>query len=195
MGLVSRTAETPVRPEIPTLRTERLILRPTALSDAHDYHALLSDPAVAAGLQRQAPASFADSERQLHRVLARQATGEATSWSAGLRDVGIGPTIGFLGLVRSDFVHRSSEVFYELLSVQWNQGLVTEALRRVIGHAFETLALHRLEGRAHPANQRSIKVLERCGFQREGVLRESYFLEGKFYDSVVYGLIAPGAKR
>ena len=186
------TTEAPVRPEIPTLRTERLVLRPTALSDARDYHALLSDPAVAAGLQRQVPASFADSERQLHRVLARQSTGEATSWSAVVGESGEGPAIGFLGLVRTDFVHRSSEVFYELRSAHWNQGFVTEALRRVIRHAFEPLALHRLEGRAHPANQRSVQVLERCGFKREGVLRESYFLEGKFYDSVVYGLIAPG---
>jgi ribosomal-protein-alanine N-acetyltransferase len=56
----------------------------------------------------------------------------------------------------------------------------------VVRHAFEDLRLHRIEGHVDPDNARSIGVLERTSFLREGVLRGNFLFNGTYYDTVIY---------
>ena len=51
----------------------------------------------------------------------------------------------------------------------------------------KTLGLHRVEGHVDPDNVRSVRVLERTSFVREGVLRANHLFDGNFYDTVIYG--------
>jgi hypothetical protein len=55
----------------------------------------------------------------------------------------------------------------------------------VIRHAFEDL--YRVEGHVDPDNARSIRMLKRTWFVREGVLRENHLFDGRFYDTAIYG--------
>lgn len=66
---------------------------------------------------------------------------------------------------------------------------MTEAGRAVISFAFEVLDVHRIELHAGVSNKPSIRVAEKLGFQREGVLREAGRGAGGFYDAFVYGLL------
>ena len=63
-------------------------------------------------------------------------------------------------------------------------------------HAFETLRLHRIEAACIPDNERSIRVLEKAGFRREGLLRSYLRINGIWHDHYLYALIAddPGAR-
>jgi RimJ/RimL family protein N-acetyltransferase len=61
----------------------------------------------------------------------------------------------------------------------------------VLAFAFDTLALHRVEADVDPRNARSIRALERAGFEREGYLRERYHVGGELQDAVLYGLLRP----
>ena len=64
-----------------------------------------------------------------------------------------------------------------------------EALRLVIPYAFETLRLHRIEAACIPDNARSVRVLEKAGFQREGLLRSYLRINGSWQDHYLYALV------
>lgn len=70
------------------------------------------------------------------------------------------------------------------------KGYMLAALRMVSRHAFETLRLHRLEAACIPDNERSIRVLEKAGFHREGLLRAYLRINGIWQDHYLYALIA-----
>lgn len=79
-------------------------------------------------------------------------------------------------------------------------GYMYEALGLVSHHAFDTLRLHRLEAACIPGNARSIGVLEKAGFRREGLLRSYLRINGTWHDHLLYALIAddpghPAAKE
>ena len=64
-----------------------------------------------------------------------------------------------------------------------------EALPVLVNHAFGSLDLRRLEADVDPRNERSIRVLDRLGFQREGFQRQRYLINGEVQDAVIYGLL------
>ena len=67
---------------------------------------------------------------------------------------------------------------------------MAEALDLLAGYAFDTLRLHRIEAACIPDNARSIRVLEKAGFQREGLLRSYLRINGVWQDHYLYALIA-----
>ncbi|GGB07843.1 ribosomal-protein-alanine N-acetyltransferase [Brucella endophytica] len=69
------------------------------------------------------------------------------------------------------------------------QGYMSEALELVIPFAFDQLRLHRLEAACIPNNKRSTRLLEKAGFQREGLLRSYLKINGLWQDHVLYSLI------
>ncbi|HSM68108.1 MAG TPA: GNAT family protein, partial [Xanthomonadales bacterium] len=60
-----------------------------------------------------------------------------------------------------------------------------------IDHAFNGMGLHRLEADTDPANTGSLRLLERLGFQREGLFRQRWRVYGQWQDSVMLGLLKP----
>jgi [ribosomal protein S5]-alanine N-acetyltransferase len=74
---------------------------------------------------------------------------------------------------------------------RWGQGIASEAARAVIDYGFAEMGLHRIQAHTIAGNHRSVRLLERLGFHREGTLR-GYSLEDDltFHDSAVYGLLA-----
>jgi RimJ/RimL family protein N-acetyltransferase len=67
--------------------------------------------------------------------------------------------------------------------------LATEAVQLLLDFAFGTLGLHRIEADADPRNERSLRLLERQGFRREGYLRERWHHNGEIQDAIFLGLI------
>ena len=95
--------------------------------------------------------------------------------------------------------HRRAEVSFVLRRDRWGQGLASAALGLLFAFCFETLKLHRLEADVDPDNQRSLRLLERLGFQREGRLRERWNTYGAPRDGIFLGLlrrewVGPGAR-
>jgi len=166
-------------------------LRQAAMSDLADYHSLLLD-SVASRFGQNPPGSLRETEARLKRLLSRQASGELLNWC--IAESAEGPMLGYVCLVRIDHAHRRSEVSYQLRSDHWGKGLMTKALERVVDYGFASLGFHRLEGQTDPANRPSIRVLERCGFVFEGILRENYLLDGIFHDSAVYARLAQSVR-
>ncbi len=99
-----------------------------------------------------------------------------------------------LGNVRHG-VSQSAQIGYWIGERYSGRGYMLEALRLVIPYAFETLRLHRIEAACIPANARSVRVLEKAGFQREGLLRSYLRINGSWQDHYLYALVCNGGGK
>ena len=72
---------------------------------------------------------------------------------------------------------------------QLGKGIGTEAARAVLGFAFSGLNLHRISVRVLAINERAIRSYQKCGFQIEGRERETAFIDGKWHDDLIMGLL------
>jgi ribosomal-protein-alanine N-acetyltransferase len=76
-----------------------------------------------------------------------------------------------------------------------NRGYMTEAVDTVLPFVFGTLWLHRIEAACLPSNQASIRVLEKCGFEREGLARRYLRINGVWQDHYLYSVLAEDMQR
>ena len=107
-----------------------------------------------------------------------------------------GPIIGqinFSNVIRGAF--QSAHVGYHIDAEVEGRGIMTEALRLAVGFAFSTLRLHRVQANYIPDNERSARLLERVGFEREGYARDYLFIDGSWRDHVLTALINPCASK
>jgi ribosomal-protein-alanine N-acetyltransferase len=75
------------------------------------------------------------------------------------------------------------------------QGHMSAGLNLVTGYIFNQLALHRIEAACIPENDRSIRLLEKAGFQREGYMKEYLKIRGEWRDHLLYALISPNQNK
>jgi ribosomal-protein-alanine N-acetyltransferase len=93
-----------------------------------------------------------------------------------------------LGNIRHG-VAQSGQIGYWIGERYAGKGLMLEGLQLLVAHAFDTLRLHRVEAACIPDNKRSIRVLEKAGFRREGLLRSYLRINGIWQDHYLYALI------
>ena len=120
----------------------------------------------------------------IHTLFTRR---ELFQWAVCTRDGG--EVVGTCTLHHLESAHRRAEIGFALRRDMWGRGVASDAVTTLIGFSFDTLALHRLEADADPDNERSLRVLERQGFRREGYLRERWHHLGELRDGVLLGLL------
>lgn len=107
-----------------------------------------------------------------------------------------GALIGGLTLSNIRYgVAQTASIGYWVGEKHAGKGLMVEALQLVVDHAFGTLRLHRLEAACIPDNNRSVRVLEKAGFTREGLLRSYLKINGIWQDHYLYARVADGHQR
>ena len=79
---------------------------------------------------------------------------------------------------------------YWLAETHQGRGLVTTACRALVDHAFSAWTLNRVEVRAAVDNLRSRAVPERLGFTLEGTIRQAEWVNDRYVDHAVYGMLA-----
>ena len=170
----------------PLLATERLRLRPFADRDREELWRLHSDAEVLRYWDSPPWTDPARVDRFL--VTCRQLAEEGT----GARFAVDGPDGGFVGwcgLSSWNPTYRSAALGFVYRREAWGHGYATEAARAVLGWAFATLDLNRVQAEVDTRNVASARVLEKLGFRREGTLREDCIVDGVVSDSWVYGLL------
>ncbi len=172
---------------LPRLETPDLILRPARRSDAADIFAYSSDPEVARYVLWDPHQSLAESREYIRYLRRLYREGMPSSWLLELK--ADRRVIGSMGFVWYSPLNRSAEVGYSLARPVWNRGLATQALSAVVASAFSSLPLHRLEAQHDVRNPASGRVLEKCGFRREGILRGRVFNKGEMVDTVLWSLL------
>jgi ribosomal-protein-alanine N-acetyltransferase len=103
--------------------------------------------------------------------------------------------IGTLGLYDWDKTARRAEIGCDLEPAYWRQGLMTEAFRVVLKYGFEKMKLNRIQALIDSKNARSMKLVRRLGFKKEGVLRQRSYFNGRFLDDIVFSLLKTEWKK
>lgn len=172
---------------LPTIETERLRLRWLTAADVPALFAIFGDAEVCRYWSSPPMPDIAAAEALLREIEACFAARSLFQWGIAERDSDA--VIGTCTLASLSAEHRRAEVGFALARSAWGRGYLAEALPALLAFAFDTLGLHRIEADVDPRNARSIRVLERVGFQREGYMRERYHLSGEIQDAVMYGLL------
>jgi RimJ/RimL family protein N-acetyltransferase len=98
--------------------------------------------------------------------------------------------IGAIDLRAINWIDRNAEIGIVIGDKKcWGKGYGTDAMRVLLRLAFDKLGLHRVWLRVTDFNQRGIKSYEKCGFRREGVMREAVFKDGRFHDLILMSLL------
>jgi RimJ/RimL family protein N-acetyltransferase len=145
----------------PTLRTERLVLRPFEETDLDPYFAVLRAPEVRRGLRTAAPPSRGDAWRSMALWLGQWELRGSGHWAVQVAD---GPLIGRAGLHRPEVADWPGlEVGWAFHPGVWGRGYATEAGRRAVDYAFEVLGADEVVSVILPDNHRSQQVAARLG--------------------------------
>ena len=98
--------------------------------------------------------------------------------------------VGGVGVDLGEFEYVKSGRFgYWLGESYWGRGIMTSVVQATSDYALGHLGIVRLEASVFEWNQASMRVLEKCGFVREGLLRRSIFKDGEIIDSVMYARV------
>ncbi len=87
-------------------------------------------------------------------------------------------------------VSMSGQIGYWMGETYAGKGLMQDAVLALVRYGFETLGLHRLEAACIPGNLRSVAVLEKTGFEREGLLKSYLKINGQWQDHLLFARIS-----
>jgi len=172
----------------PEIRTERLLLRSIALTDAPEILLLRSDESVMKYIDRERLKSLQEAETFIQGILTSVAANENILWAISLLEEP-GKLIGNIGFWRMKLQHYRAEVGYMLHPDFWNKGIMKEALLAAVAFGFNNIKLHSIEAHINPENKASGILLEKSGFTREAYFKEDYYFKGKFLDTAIYSLL------
>ncbi len=101
-----------------------------------------------------------------------------------------GKAIGTIGLSAIDRRHGTAELGLTIGEVgEWGKGYGTDAVRSMIKVAFGTVGVRKLRLSVQADHAAALRLYERCGFRREGVLRQAHFHDGQYHDIHVMGIL------
>ncbi|HEV7731639.1 MAG TPA: GNAT family N-acetyltransferase [Candidatus Binatia bacterium] len=169
----------------PYLIGESVYLRPLEEDDAVVSHGWLNSPEIRRGLASRVRPHTTASAREYIRnldpehdqVFAIVTRGDGIYvGNCGLHDIDPVNRVAGLGLLIGHKDH-------------WGRGFGTEAVTLVCVHAFDTLNLRKVWLRCHATNDRGLRLYRRVGFEVEGRLREHAYVEGRYVDELLLGLL------
>ena len=97
--------------------------------------------------------------------------------------------IGTIGFNNISFINMRGEISYDLAYDYWGKGIMTKAINTIAAFAQEKMGLVRVQAYTARNNKKSIKLLERCKFTAEGILRKYERVQNKSLDYVMYAVV------
>lgn len=173
---------------MPTLTTERLVLRKLKASDASDMFEYARLAEVTKYLTWKPHKDVHYTKQYLEYLGTRYAVGDFYDWAITLADSG--KMIGTVGFTKFDLPNNSAEIGYVLNPEYAGKGIATEAAKKIVNFGFNFLKLHRIEARHMVGNDASHRVMEKLGMKEEGTFRESYFVGGSYRTVTVCSILA-----
>lgn len=167
--------------------TARMQFRPISMADAAALYRVWSHPKVTEFLVLEPFRSMEEAEAMVQLLEGLPAQGAGARWTiverASRRVMG---TLGFHNVRRE---HHRAEIGYEIAPEFWGAGYMVEALYRLLDYCFHKEDMNRIEAFVNAGNERSYRVLEKSGFQREGMLRAYEYARGRFVDQAVFSIL------
>lgn len=166
------------------LRGKRVVLRALEREDADLLHAWLNDRETTRWLLINPPVSRAAEEWWIEREISSDSSKLFILCTLDLTP------IGTVSLNHINWTHRKARVGISIFEPRMRgKGLGTEAMELLLDHAFFDMGLNRVELDVFEENSRAQRSYEKCGFSREGTMRDAYFKDGRFIDAVLMSIL------
>jgi len=164
--------------DLPTIETERLILKKIEMANANDMFAYASLDQVTRYLLWMPHLNIEETKGYIEYVQKQYRKGNYADW--GLNCKADGVFIGTCGFANMDFANNKGELGYVLSPSYQGKGYMREAVLAILKLSFLELELNRVELRIMDGNQASIKFAKSVGFKYEGTSRKSLYLRGEY---------------
>jgi [ribosomal protein S5]-alanine N-acetyltransferase len=176
------------------LYTARLLLREFQSDDWPAVLAYQIDPRYLR-YYAWAGRTAADVQRFVQMFIDQQHEEPRTRYQLALCRRESGDLIGNFGIRRPAAWSHDAEIGYELSPDHWGHGYATEAVGAILRFGFEDLGLHRIAAWTVADNAASARVLAKVGFTLEGRLRDRESFKGRYWDVLVFGILAEEWRR
>jgi len=168
--------------------TNRLILREFQEEDWRDIHEYSCDARLTYYLN-WGPNTDEQTKAFVKRAIRHQSEIPRTHFELAIVNSEANRIVGNCRLVSIVHRDRSSELHCIVRREDWGKGFGSEAISTLLAIGFEDFKLHRIFSVVDPEDAVSARVLEKCGFQREGHLREHLWVKGQWRDSLLYAIL------
>jgi ribosomal-protein-alanine N-acetyltransferase len=152
----------------PILTTERLTLRQLLITDETEIFTLRSDSEINKYLNRQLSNTIDDARNFINKVNENINKNDSIYWAITLSKRNI--LAGTICLFSLSDENEKCEIGYELLTNFQGQGIMKEAVEKVIDYAFNTIKVQKIEAFFHRDNQSSIRLLDKFSFKQSDEL-------------------------
>jgi RimJ/RimL family protein N-acetyltransferase len=170
------------------ITTRRLHIRDYLVADAPTVFQYASDPAYWQ-YQRSEPPTAQQIDTLIKWVVNEQSTSPRLAYFLAATRKETGEIVGEAVLKITNAADRQGELGFGIAPRFWKQGYGTEVTVATLDAAFSHLKLHRLSGQCAPENKGSIRVMQKVGMAREGLLRDLHYARGKWWSPVVYSVL------
>lgn len=172
----------------PVIDLGDITLRELRDSDARDYFHYMNKPEMAAFLtEANRPSTIDAALEDVQYWASLFKNKKSFYWGIALKDTD--QLIGTLGFNIISLNHLRAEISYDLDYSFWSKGIMLKSVKAILKFADFVLGLVRIQATVITDNERSIKLLERCGFNREGTLRKYEIVAGVHKDYYMYARI------
>ncbi len=171
-----------------TIETERLILRRFEYSDTDAVFAnWASDEQVQKMYSEPVYETKEAVKELLGNYIGRYESDDYYRWAVILKESG--ECIGQIAYFFVDTKNHFAEIEYCIGAAFQGRGLATEAAKAVIVYGFEKIDLHKVQICCKEINPKSRRVIEKCGLTYEGMLRDYFYMDGKYIGRLYFSVL------
>lgn len=173
----------------PTLKTDRLILRPIEIGDAESIFNYSKNPNVCKYTLWEAHQSVQDSLSYIKDyIFDYYSKGVPEPFGIALKE---NPQmiVGTVGCFWTSKQAKAMELAYAVAEEHWGKGIVAEASQAVMDYCFKEFSLKRIQARCKVENKASARVMEKVGITYEGTLKSAIFHRERFWNMSYYAKV------
>ncbi|WP_078430539.1 GNAT family N-acetyltransferase [Alkalihalobacterium alkalinitrilicum] len=174
------------------IETRNLIFRDFSIDDKSDIYYLYSDPEVMRLDQSEPIKDLVEAKTLIKNFQQSNQSHNSISWGVELKETK--KVIGTCGFKNWNRLSHHAEIGGNILSKEWGKGYGKETLMFLIEYGFTKMYLNKIYAYTNVKNRIVLTLMNKYGFQQEGVLREHQLLGREFYDVLVFSLLKKESK-